>query len=423
MLYPLIWLLGLFPGPIKKRLEFEDKNNSDPGCVSLNEIGQRAEICFHVSSEGEFELIKPIIDFCLSQSHRIEILFSSPSVQRQIENLAGLYPEKITYLRLPILSFSLLPLTGQQSIFKWVSAKKLMMVRYDFFPELMMLRFSLDRFVLFAASSKSKSNHDFRFRLKKYLYALFDEIFPSTKSDFEFFKKQFPNKMIHQEIDLRSIQILKRQQFANLDEKIKKIFALASGCSYKIILAQMWPEDLLLLKDHEFIDDIRAKKTFCYLAPHNLNDEFLKSLLSKINCDYYLIAKNSAQADMDFILANYEKSPRLIISQIPGILCEIYPFFNFTYVGGGFGKGVHSLLEPFVAGSTIACGPNVKRSTEFDLSLELGHKIKIYDEFSLVNFYPNLKERDLNLVDVSHFIKQNERLLTMALSALGILND
>src|SRR5690606_14635757 len=55
----------------------------------------------------------------------------------------------------------------------------------------------------------------------------------------------------------------------------------------------------------------------------------------------------------------------------PGRLLELYPQFNFAYVGGGFGRSIHSVLEPLLAGCWSVCGPRIHRSTEFDLGQEL----------------------------------------------------
>lgn len=423
ILYPFLRLFGLFSVKVRDRFTFEDRNWSDIHSIGFNDLAQKAEICFHISSEGELELIRPIIDQCLNQRRKIELIFTSPSVERQVMALAKLFPNQLTYLRLPALSFCLFPFPGSQNLLAWVSAKKMMMVRYDFFPELLLLKFYMQKFILFAASSKSRSNHDYRFKFKKKLYNIFDEIFPSTKEDEVFFKKKIKNVLVHTEIDLRSLQIQKRQRNSSINKTLAQLFARFNNSKTNVIFAQMWPKDMKVLNNSNLLRDIKNRNTFCYLAPHQLNDNFLAELVRQIDCPYYLISKNNIEDDIKFILENFEHDPRLIISLIPGVLCEIYPSFKYCYIGGGFGKGVHSLLEPFVAMCTIACGPNIFRSTEYDIANELGHKIKLYNEENLNSYYDDLDKRDLNLVDVSSFIKQNESKLNSVLNVLGILND
>jgi 3-deoxy-D-manno-octulosonic-acid transferase len=55
---------------------------------------------------------------------------------------------------------------------------------------------------------------------------------------------------------------------------------------------------------------------------------------------------------------------------LKGVLCEIYTSFEYAFVGGGHGVSVHSLLEPYLGGSIVFCGPRVHRSTEYTLIKE-----------------------------------------------------
>ena len=49
---------------------------------------------------------------------------------------------------------------------------------------------------------------------------------------------------------------------------------------------------------------------------------------------------------------------------IIGILPYLYSLGTTAYIGGGFGRGVHSVLEPAVFGSKIICGPNIEMLDE-----------------------------------------------------------
>jgi 3-deoxy-D-manno-octulosonic-acid transferase len=47
-----------------------------------------------------------------------------------------------------------------------------------------------------------------------------------------------------------------------------------------------------------------------------------------------------------------------------GMLADLYRVGQVAYVGGGFGKGVHSVLEPLAAGLPVVCGPHIGVSNE-----------------------------------------------------------
>ena len=53
-------------------------------------------------------------------------------------------------------------------------------------------------------------------------------------------------------------------------------------------------------------------------------------------------------------LSNYQV---LIIDTI-GLLSKIYTYADIAYVGGGFGSGIHNILEPATFAVPIIIGPN-----------------------------------------------------------------
>ena len=55
----------------------------------------------------------------------------------------------------------------------------------------------------------------------------------------------------------------------------------------------------------------------------------------------------------------------------PGVLLEAYTFFGTAFVGGGHGRSIHSVLEPFLAGCNVFCGQKTHRSTEYDLVADI----------------------------------------------------
>jgi 3-deoxy-D-manno-octulosonic-acid transferase len=47
-----------------------------------------------------------------------------------------------------------------------------------------------------------------------------------------------------------------------------------------------------------------------------------------------------------------------------GMLSSLYQFAHFAYVGGGFGKGLHNILEPLGFGIPVIFG-NPRRASKF----------------------------------------------------------
>lgn len=59
---------------------------------------------------------------------------------------------------------------------------------------------------------------------------------------------------------------------------------------------------------------------------------------------------------------------RVLLINRTGMLADLYRVGQIAYVGGGFGKGVHSVLEPMANGLPVCCGPNIVVSHEASLA-------------------------------------------------------
>ena len=55
-----------------------------------------------------------------------------------------------------------------------------------------------------------------------------------------------------------------------------------------------------------------------------------------------------------------------------GQLTSIYPLADLALVGGGFGDGIHNILEPAANGINVVTGPNVERFREASILLSEG---------------------------------------------------
>jgi 3-deoxy-D-manno-octulosonic-acid transferase len=66
-----------------------------------------------------------------------------------------------------------------------------------------------------------------------------------------------------------------------------------------------------------------------------------------------------------------EATDILIVDRI-GILASVYALGDVTYVGGGFGFGIHSVLEPAAQGKVVLFGPRCHKSYEAGLLLTRG---------------------------------------------------
>lgn len=378
----------LFPF-IQKRLKFERKNFLESSAKGFKE----ADFCFEISSEGELEQVRPLLQAALDAGKKIEILYSSPSVESKCQHFYTQYPENVRLLRLPLLSSFPVDFVYFRSIWGWVKSPVVVFCRYDFFPELLMLKVFGKKFVLISGAFKKTS----WFKLQSFKF--FDVVVAATDLEKEKFKNLLGNKSKVYSCDFRVPRILERQKNA-AETMAKKThltpyidFLRALPAAEKIIMGSAWASDLEILKNKALIEKVKNKKMHILLAPHKLDDEFSRVLKEK--------CQEIFGSDLVEVVNKenpYKGSP-VVVLQEGGILCELYSLFKASYVGGGYERSIHSVLEPFFSNNMVVTGPVIHRSTEFDLAFEIApaeiHVLKTPE-----SFYTIIESTDLDHLDV-----------------------
>ena len=79
---------------------------------------------------------------------------------------------------------------------------------------------------------------------------------------------------------------------------------------------------------------------------------------------------------------NIKEAKFLIIDNI-GMLSSLYQYGTIAFVGGGFGKGIHNILEAATFGMPVIFGPNYHKFAEAKELIKLGGAFSIsnVDEF------------------------------------------
>lgn len=384
ILAPVFIVLKNFIPFLNKRINFERKNIFNQKSLSFKESNLKADYLFHVSSEGELEQSLPLIHYFISQNKLIELIFTSESVEKKIENLFSSYPKQLRIYRLPLLSFFPFNFLYFQSIFSFVTADKLVLCRYDFFPELLFFHFLNKKLILISGATKNWSWY------KKYCFKLFDLIVASS----EFERDQILNlaQKKSSSFDFRIPRIIERKNdiaklvearadFARLINIIEK-----NQFEEALLVGSMWPSDCSILKDEVLRTKLAEKKLQIFIAPHKLDLEFIKKLSSTLK------EITGIESDLFDFESTEIKAPIVIVA-IPGILCELYNYFPLVYVGGGFERSIHSVLEPYLMGAKVMIGPLIHRSTEYDFvnALSPNEILVLKNPESFYNFYSGLK--------------------------------
>ena len=241
MIFPLTWwLLSRFKvfGKLHKRKILESSYDLLPP------KGFAAQFCFHFSSVGELEQCSPVINFLIDKGSKIELLFTSDSVSKTVNTRYGHMQEQVRILPLPIISYNLIKI----NLDKIVTAHTISMVRYDFFPELILLA-RKRRSILLSATLINKRLSFFNITWHKFIYSSFDKIFTSTEGDRELFLRILGIKTTFAE--LRIDQIRNR-----IDKVSEDFFNMPNFKNNAILFGSVWPSDIINLNKaiQEFIN-------------------------------------------------------------------------------------------------------------------------------------------------------------------------
>ena len=111
------------------------------------------------------------------------------------------------------------------------------------------------------------------------------------------------------------------------------------------------------------------------IAPHVISEDHLQQILSKLNLKTVRYTQTTPEAVAD---------AQCLIIDCFGLLSSIYHYGEVAYVGGGFGVGIHNVLEAAVWNVPVLFGPNNKRFQEAQELLASGGGIEIsdYDTFA-----------------------------------------
>lgn len=386
-------LLCPFVKGLSGRLEFEKK-------YPISEFKLRKvdpKVCFEVSSEGELEQIRPVLEYFLEKEIGVELIFFSPSVEKKCVRLREMY-RNLSIAAYPALNRPIF----SSPIKKYVQSKTLCLCRYDFFPDLIDFAKS-NTGILFSATLKNKNKKS---SILKRVYKSFDLVFCATKIDQDEISKLINHskstKVYSYEFRLDRIlsRVLKAKDHLDSFSFWAKAESILNNFEKKnrIALGNFWDYEIPIFTK-AFTGDVLDKKNITFIAPHLIGKEQIEKLLSSleeyVECPVYLLEDESFNEELFF------KSPGLVIVKTPGLLVELYTFFGHAYVSGGFGRSVHSILEPFVAGANIYCGIKTHRSTEYDLALELS-PTEVLRLSRIEDFYSTYLEKS----DLSNTIKR-----------------
>lgn len=348
-----LWRIGR--KDIFERLKSEIRN------LPAGRQGPKSEIIwFHCSSLGEFEQGRPVIESLKSKYPNFKLLvtFFSPSGYEIRKNYKG--ADWIFYL--PIDSKK-----NARKFFDIVNPSLVVFVKYDYWYYYL-TECSKRKIPLLMVSAIFRKNQAF-FNWYGNLHRKMLKCFS------HFFVQDDGSRKLLQSLNLNNVTVAGDTRFdrvITVAENFIPIPEIENFCgNAKILVAgSTWPNDEKIIK--ELIASYPELKII--IAPHEIHHEHLQYikntfpdsvLFSKLKTSNQLLSTNC-----------------LIIDNI-GMLSKLYRYATITYIGGGFDKGIHNILEAAVFGKPVIFGPRFEKFKEATdlIKAEAGFSVENKNEF------------------------------------------
>ncbi len=300
-------------------------------------------IWFHCASLGEFEQGRPIIEKTKSQypNYKILVTFFSPSGYEIRKDYAT--ADLVTYL----------PFDTKKNAKKFleiVNPQLAIFIKYEFWPNLLKELQVKDVKTVLVSGIFRKNQSFFKNYggwMKKSLKT-FDHFFVQNQQSKDLLKEiGFENVTISGDTRFDRVYDITKQ--GNNLEFVKQFI----NNKTTLIAGSTWPKDEELLVNY-INTQADANQKFI-IAPHNIHKNEIEKLKESITKETVLYSDIDGKDLSTF---------QVFIIDTIGLLSKIYKHANIAYVGGGFGAGIHNLLEPATFGVPIIIGPNYHKFKE-----------------------------------------------------------
>lgn len=369
-LYELgVVIYSLFNAKVRKMW----KGERDAVRILKEKMDPDAEyIWFHAASLGEFEQGRPLIEQIRKDHPKYKILltFFSPSGYEVRKNYEG--ADIVTYLPIDTV-------INARRFLRTVRPVMAFFIKYEFWYNYLHILRHRHVPVYSVSSIFRPSQVFFQWYGREYGHVLrcFTRFYVQNDES-----RHLLNKIGVKDVevvgDTRFDRVIQIQQAA---KKLPIVEAFRSSIETSsdmrrpttgvFVAGSSWPPD-----EEIFIDYFNKRNDWkLIVAPHVVSENHLNQIISLI--------KNKKVVRYTQTNETEAKEADVLIIDCYGLLSSIYHYGDVAYVGGGFGVGIHNVLEAAVWNIPVIFGPNNKRFDEAQglIACKGGFEISTADDF------------------------------------------
>ena len=315
-------------------------------------------IWFHAASLGEFEQGRPLMEY-LRKTHpeyKILLTFFSPSGYEVRKNYEG--ADIICYL----------PLDTIRNARRFLRAIKPVMaffIKYEFWYNY--LHILQHRGIpTYSVSSI--------FRPDQIFFQWYGKGYGRVLKCFtHFFVQNIESKNLLAKLDIHDVEVVGDTRFDRVlqikeaSKQLPIVEKFSENTSKVFIAGSSWlPDEEVFLKYFNLHKDWKL-----IVAPHVIGEDHLAQIFELLKGRRVVRYTEATEENV--------KDAEVLIIDCFGLLSSIYHYATISYVGGGFGVGIHNVLEAAVWDIPVIFGPNNKRFQEAQGLIMAGGGFEIND--------------------------------------------
>lgn len=316
---------------------------------------------FHAASLGEFEQGRPLIERLRKQypDYKILLTFFSPSGYEVRKDYPG--ADIICYLPLDT------PLNARKFL-RLVHPKAAFFIKYEFWYNYLHI-LQWHGIPAYSVSSIFRAEQVFfKWYGRSYARVLncFTHFFVQNEQSRQLLREKFGFDHITVTGDTRFDRVL---QIKEASRQLPLIEAFCQGRPTFVAGSSWGPDEEVLIPYFN-----RSSRWKLIIAPHVIDERHLQEISLRVKGRVVrytqTTTEEAAQADC-------------LVIDCFGLLSSIYRYGRVAYVGGGFGTGIHNVLEAAVWGVPVIFGPNNGRFQEAQglMAAQGGFEIKTKTDF------------------------------------------
>lgn len=343
----------------------------------------------HCASLGEFEQGRPLIEKIKEekQGWKVVLTFFSPSGFEVRKNYGN--ADLIMYLPADT------PLNAHDFV-RLIKPDAAVFIKYEFWYNYLnaLRRRKIPVYLVSAIFRPGQLFFKWYGSFYRRMIFMFDHIFVQNKESLD----------LLQGVGYTSCSITGDTRFdrvSQIAENARELPLISSfrGGEKLFVAGSSWdPDEEIIIR---YINENPGKMKWLF-APHEIDEAHLSRIERRLQ----------VPSTRYSIYNKEDTDTRVLIIDNIGMLSSVYRYATLSSIGGGFGKGIHNILEPACWGMPVLFGPNHKKFKEALDLIERGgaNCFRSFDEFTnLVNNYLSDQDALKKAADVcSSYIAENK---------------